>query len=415
MTSVLMLLENNAYPKDVRVRREAQSLTQNGYQVTVICPASPNQPFTETVEGVRVYRFPAPPNGNGLMGYIVEYGYAMIAVFVLSLLVFFRHGFDIIHAHNPPDTFFIIALIYKAFGKRFIFDHHDLSPELYDYGRFNKRGNRLVYRVLVWLEKASCRLADHVIVTNQSYKKIDVARSGLPENRITIVRNGPDLRTLKNLVPSKKYDDKINIMYAGIIGYQDGVDYLVRALHHLVYELKMTHFSCLIMGEGDAVPTIRKMIHELNLEDYVAFGGWVEYKRLAGLISVADICVAPEPSNPYNDRCTMMKIIDYMAFAKPIVAFDLPEHRASAADAALYAVANDETDFALKIAQLMNDAKQRKTLGEIGKRHVERSLAWLYQEKQLLKAYERVIQGKRALSTAETIVLNDSGEESVQS
>jgi glycosyltransferase involved in cell wall biosynthesis len=415
MTSVLMLLENNAYPKDVRVRHEAESLTKHGYQVTIVCPANPRQPFHETIAGVRVYRFPAPPNGNGLVGYIVEYGYAMIAAFVLSLIVFFRHGFDIIHAHNPPDTFFAIALFYKLFGKRFIFDHHDLSPELYDYGRFNKRGNRLVHRVLVMLEKASCRLADHVIVTNQSYKRIDMKRAGIPEHRITIVRNGPDLRTLKTVTSAQKNDTKIKIVYVGIIGFQDGVDYLVRSLHHLVYELNITNFSCLVLGDGDALLTVRALTRELELNDHVSFVGWVEHDRIGEFLSAADICVAPEPSNPYNDCCTMIKVVDYMAFAKPVVAFDLPEHRASAADAALYASANDEADFAGRIALLMNDPQQREALGNKGRKRVETILAWSYQEKQLLKAYDYMIQGERVLLKADSIALKDTSEESAQS
>ncbi len=187
---VLMLLENQPYPQDFRVRREAVALTEAGYQVTVIAPRLKEQLWCESVGGVQVYRFPAPPGGNGFLGYLWEYGYSVTATFILSLYVFLRKGFDVVHAHNPPDLFVFIAAFYRLFGKRFIYDHHDLAPEMY-YARLGGSGNRLIYHTLVVLEKLSCRLADHVIVTNESYKTVAVQRGNVPEDRVSIVRNGP--------------------------------------------------------------------------------------------------------------------------------------------------------------------------------------------------------------------------------
>src|SRR2546426_1649221 len=221
---ILMLLENLPYPHDRRVRREATALVAAGYRVSVICPARPEQPLHETVNGVRVYRYWAPLQANGFLGYLWEYGYSMAAAFVISLRVFFGEGFNVIHAHNPPDTFVFIAAFYKLFGKRFIYDHHDLSPEMY-YARFPGGGSWLVHQALVWLEKLSCRLADHVIATNESYKKMEMERDGVPGERITVVRNWTDLHLRSPVEPEPALREmgKTIIGYVGVMGFQDGV------------------------------------------------------------------------------------------------------------------------------------------------------------------------------------------------
>jgi glycosyltransferase involved in cell wall biosynthesis len=386
---VLMLLENEPYPQDGRVRREATTLAAADHQVSVICPAAKGQPYRETLKGVRVYRFPAPPSGSGFLSYIWEYGYSMAAIFAISVFVCLRDGFDVVHIHSPPDTFVLIAAFYKLFGKRFMYDHHDLAPELY-YVRFERRGNWLVHRALILFERLSCQLADHVIATNESYKRVEMERGRVPEQRITIVRNGPDLDDLCPIDPDPqlRQTGKTIIAYVGVMAPQDGVDYLLRALHHLVSDLYRTDFLCVLVGAGDAVPRLRTLTEELKLNDYVIFTGWVEHTQIARYLSVADICVAPEPSNAYNDRSTAVKVMEYMALAKPIVAFDLPEHRVSAQEAALYAYPNDELDLAQRIASLMDDPVQRHKMGQIGSKRIEAELAWPYQAKQLLMAYE---------------------------
>jgi glycosyltransferase involved in cell wall biosynthesis len=383
---VLMLLENNPYPADPRVFLEAKALTTAGYHVSIICPRHPGQAWYEVLNAVRVYRYPMPPAANSILGYVWEYGYSTVATFILSLLVCWREGCDIVHVHNPPDSFVLIAAFYKLLGKRFIYDHHDLAPEVY-YARFGGRGNRLVYHVLVFLEKLSCRLADHVITTNQSYKQIEMQRGRVSEERITIVRNGPDLHRLQPVAPTPRSPGKTIIGYAGVMGYQDGVDYLLRALHRLVYDLGRTDVFCILLGGGDAWASLKVLAMQLRLDEYVWFSGWVSYADLIRNISTADICMAPEPSNPYNDRSTMVKMMEYMALRKPIVAFDLPEHRFTAQDAAVYACPNDEMDFARHIAALMDNPEQRQRMGQRGRERVETELAWTYQEKHLLEAY----------------------------
>lgn len=386
-----MLLENLPYPQDHRVRPEAIALTSEGYRVSIICPTSPGQSSRETVDGVHVYRYAAPTPANSFLGYLWEYGYSMLATFALSLLIFWREGFDVIHAHNPPDTFVFIACFYKLFGKRFIFDHHDLSPEMY-CARFSGGGNLLVHRVLLFLEKFTCRIADHVIATNESYKKIEMERDGVAESRITVVRNGPDLNRLQPVSPAsaRRLKRKFVIGYAGVMGFQDGVDYLLRSLDHLIHDFGRTDFLCIILGNGDAFDSLRELTERLNLSRYVSFTGMVTHEEVGRHLSAADICVAPEPSSFYIERSTAIKIMEYMSLAKPVVAFDLIEHRFTAQGAAAYARPNDERDFARTMAELMDDPARREAMGRIGRRRIETELAWQFSCPLLLQAYRQV-------------------------
>ena len=385
---ILMLLENNPFPQDVRVNREAHTLAAAGYNVTVICPRGQGQPWHEVVDGIHAWRFPAPPEFRGALGYLVEYGYAMLAMFVLSLVVAMTKGFDVVHAHNPPDTLVFIGAFYKMFGKRFVFDHHDLAPDMYN--ALFENGKPLIHKILIWTEKLSCQLADHVIVTNNSYKQVDMERSGVAEDKITVVRNGPNLKLFRPTTPvaELRKEGKVTICYLGDMGHHDGVDYLLRALNHLVFDLGKTNIYCAMVGGGSAQNDMQVLSRKLELAPYVHFFGPVPHADVAGYLSAADICVAPEPSNTYNNRSTMIKITEYMAMGKPIVAFDLPEHRYSADDAALYAEANNEYDFAQKLAILIDNPDLRIARGAIGKQRIETRLAWTFQEEHLLSVYE---------------------------
>jgi glycosyltransferase involved in cell wall biosynthesis len=388
---ILMLLENNPYPQDGRVRREALALAAAGYRVTVIAPADKGQSRRETVNGVSVYRYPPPPAGNGLWGYLVEYGWSLLATFALTLVVLVRGGFDVIHAHNPPDLFVLIALLYKMVGKRFVFDHHDLSPEMYD-ARFHGDGSRLVKRALIAFERLSCRAANHVIATNQSYRALEIDRDGVSPDRITIVRNGPELNLLRIAEPDPQLaaSNKAIIGYVGVMGVQDGADYLIRALGHLRHDLRRTDFQCVLVGDGEALSDLKAQVQQLDLADQAMFTGWVDSRAVARYLAAMDICAAPEPSNPYNDRSTVIKITEYMALGKPIVAFDLPEHRFTAQGAALYVTPNDERAFAEALARLLDDAALRQTLGAAGRQRIETELAWQYCVPNLLTAYQKL-------------------------
>ncbi len=391
---VLMLLENCSFPRDDRVRHEAAALLLAGYQVSVISPSSRGQSRREMVDGVDVYRFPPPPSASGVWGYLWEYVYTMLALFFVSLRVWVTKGFDIVHAAHPPDTFFFIAGFYKLFGKIYVLDHHDLAPELY-FARFGGKGSPIIHRILLWLEGLSLHLADCVISTNQSYKQIAIQRGHVAEERISIVRNGPDMRELHclDVEPAFQAQGKTILGYVGVMGTQDGLGYLMKALYHLVYDLGRTDFLCLMVGDGSAMPMLKSLSKNLNISAYIHFTGWVnKQEEIAGYLNSMDICVAPEPSDPYNDRSTAAKLMEYMALAKPIVAFDLPEHRFTAQDAAVYAKKpHNELDFAKKIAELMDDPMGCKMMGLAGKSRIETTLAWHFQAENLIKAYQLLV------------------------
>lgn len=409
LNRVLMLLENGPYPRDSRVRAEAEALTNAGYQVMVICPTWDSEPLQEVVKGVIVYRYPALPEMDGLLGFFVEYSYALIITFFISLFVWLRHGIDAIHSHNPPDLFVFIALFFKPFGKKFVFDHHDLSPEVYQ-ARTPTGGNKILYRILIGLEKLSLWVADLVIATNESYKQVEMERGNVPEEQIMIVRNAPDLNRLKATTPDPELRRKASsiLCYVGEMGYQDGLDYLLRSLHHLRYSLDENDFYCILMGKGPELENLKLLSKELNLEENVCFFGWANGEQLSSVLSTADICLDPDPSNPFNDRSTMIKMAEYMAFGKPIVAFNLPEHRYTAEDAALYVADNDELAFAKAIKLLMQNPDLRHTMGSSGKQRVTTHLSWQRSARNLTQAYNRLlpVSNKRhSTNTEATTVL----------
>lgn len=386
---ILMLLENNGYPGDPRVQREANALTAAGYMVSVIAPREEaNEPWREEIEGVMAYRFPAPSEGEGFLGYLWEYGYSLIVMFILSLVVIFQRGFHIIHSHNPPDIMVLIALLYKPFGVKYVFDHHDLSPEMY-HANFGDDGNNLVFEALVFFEKLTCKVADHLIATNQSYKNMQIERSGVSADKVTIVRNGPNPDRIRLVDPDPMLANmgKIIIGYVGEMSPHDGLDYLLRALHHLAYDLNRTDFYAVLIGDGTAWEGLHDLVKELELDEYVWLTGYVSTADMLAYLSASHICVDPDPYNEFNDRCTMVKMTEYMALGKPIVAFDLTEHRVTAQNAALYVKNNDELEFARKIVQLMDNPVAREQMGVWGKARVEQKLAWSFQAESLLNAY----------------------------
>lgn len=386
----LMVLANNPFPQDRRVYQEAICLANNGWQVEVIAPRAENQPYLQDIEGIQVYRFDFPRALRWLPLYILEHLYAPWALLWGALKSHRRERLDIIHAHNPPDTLFLIGLFFKMLGCKFVFDHHDLTPELY-LSRFGKKARKVVYYCLLLLERMSCQVADVVIATNQSYREVEIQRSKVAPERVFIVRNGPDLRRLRHAELRtdfiKSIRGKILLFYLGEMNPQDGVDYLLRALHYLKFILKRSDFYCVLVGKGDALNDLKRLASELDLQENVYFTGWIPDEEMLQYFSTADICVDPDPSSPLNDKSTWIKIMEYMAMGKPIVAFRLLETYRSAQDAALYAEPNDEADFAKKICILMDDPKLRKTLGEMGRKRVEQELSWDIVSRNLLEAY----------------------------
>jgi len=395
----------NAYPNDTRVKNEADALTTAGYSVTVIGLRKPGQSRSEVVKGVQVYRLPRLelfekiPVENptllqriglklrSLVGYVSEYVYFSSACFVMSVYVAFKHGFDVIHAHNPPDTLWAAALPWRLIGKKFIFDHHDLCPELYR-SRFNAQHD-FTATVLQWVEWFNLKLANKLIATNESYKQIQMERGGRKAEDIFVVRNGPNEKRMTVSTPSSRLRamNQTILVYIGSLNPQDGVDYLLRALKHLVYDLKREDFYCVIMGSGDSLEDLRVMSRNLKIEKFVELTGWISDEDLQANLAAADICMDPDPSSPLNDVSTWIKVMEYMACAKPIVTFDLKETRYSARDAALYVPCNDEMAFAAATAQLMDDGALREKMGHYGRERVEKELQWSVVSQNLIAAY----------------------------
>lgn len=387
---VLILVENLPVPNDRRVWLEATTLRDAGYQVSVISIKGKNATRSrEVLDGVTIYRYPAPPQTGGTLSFIIEFAYCWLASFVLSGVVLAREGFDILHACNPPETFWLIGLFYKLFGKRFIFDHHDLSPEMYE-SRFGRRG--LAHRLLLLLEWLTFRTADAVITTNDTHRRIAIERGRYPAERIFIVRSGPDHNRLRPDTPdpSLRNGYRQMVSYLGVINPQDGVDLFVRAASHIVHQLKREDVLFVIMGTGDAEPDLHRLGRELGLNGNLKFTGWVELDTIRRYLSTSDVCVDSIPKTLYSDACTMNKILEYMSAARPIATFDLVESRVSAQDAALYAQPNDVSDLAAKIVALLDDEAARARMGSYGRRRIETELAWEHQRDNLLAAYDFV-------------------------
>lgn len=393
---IVMLLANFTYPEDGRVRREATTLTASGHRVSVVCPRGTGQRWREKIDGVDVLRYPLLIEGRNATSYILEFGYVTLASFLLSLWIAMRKGIDVVHLHNPPDVLIAVGAFHKLFGARVVYDHHDLAPEMYT-ARFGARASATIFRALVMLERLSCRIADHVVTANDSYREVELARHRLSPDRSTVVRNGPELTRLQPVPadPVLRAGAATVICYAGVIGPQDGVDHLLRAVRHLVADLGHTDIRCIIVGDGDALADLRVMVEQLGLEREVCFTGRVEVRELVRHVCSADVCVEPAPSNPYNDRSTMIKVMEYMALCRPVVAFDLPEHRVSAGSSAVYVTPNDDKALACAIAALAADPVQRAHLGACGRRRVEQELAWDLMAPRLLEAYGSVL-GARA-------------------
>ena len=384
---VLFLVENNGYPRDFRVRREALALRDHGCDVSVVCPREDGQPWRERVDGVAVYRFPWPPGGSGLLGYLLEFGYATLAILGFSLWVWLRRGVDVVHAANPPDTLFIVGAVFKLLGKRFVFDHHDLSPEIY-LSRFGHRKQDFLYRTLRFLERCSLKTADVVISTNESYRRRAIAEHRKPHDAVFVVRNGPPLQFgPTDPPPHLRQRARHLIGYVGTIGPQDGLDCWLRSIHHLAYSLGRQDFISVVIGDGDALPYIRKLASQLKVDQYLHFTGRLSEDEVRSYLSATAVCVQPDPSGPLNDVSTMNKLMEYMALGKPTVAFDLPETRISGGDAVSYVPCNDELAFARQVSSLLDDGNLRQRMGEEGQRRFITELAWEHSVPELIRAY----------------------------
>jgi len=394
---VLILVENLPSPFDRRVWQEACTLRDAGYVVSIICPTGRGcERKFEAIDAIHIYRYGLPVEGSGAAGYAVEYAIALTWTFVLAWRVLLTRGFDVIHACNPPDLFFLIGAFFKLIGKKFVFDHHDLNPELYE-AKFGRRD--FFHRLLLTLERWTFRIADVSIATNQSYLRIALARGRMPRQRAFVVRSGPSLERLKIQPPDErlKRGRRYLVGYVGVMAEPEGIDYLLRAARHIVLELgrRDVHFG--LVGGGTSLEAMKALAHELGIAEFVTFTGRVPDDELLAMLNTADVCVNPDVANEMNDKSTMNKIMEYMALGKPMVQFDLAEGRYSAQRASLYARRNDALDLAAKIVDLLDDPARRAEMGEFGRRRVENELAWKHEAPNLLAAYA-ALWGRNSIS-----------------
>jgi glycosyltransferase involved in cell wall biosynthesis len=391
--NVLIIVQNLPVPFDRRVWQEAVSLRRAGFGVAVICPKmKPHTKSIEHLEGVDIYRYSLIYEANkGVLGYLVEFGYCWLASLCLALKAYFHRPFHAIHACNPPDTYFALALLFRPLGVKFIFDHHDLCPEMYVAKGRPRRG--LLYRGLLLLERLTMRSAHAVIAVNQSHRDIAARRGGVEAARITVVRSGPRRAwsEIQATRPELKGGRRYLVVYLGEMGTQDGVDHLLRAIHHYADSYpKDTLFA--LIGGGPEQPRMKNMAHQMQLNDWVKFTGRVtDDEVLWQYLATADLCIAPDPFTEYGDLSTTNKLIEYLAFGKPVVAFDLTEHRRTAQDAAAYVEPNDDITLSVVTRELLLDWRRRQHMGRLGQQRFRAHLAWENSEKKLVALYSRLL------------------------
>lgn len=388
---VLIVVENLPVPLDRRVWLEATTLTAHGYHVSVICPTGRGwDKLYEEIEGVHIYRYPEPPEAHsGAVAYAREYGAALWHMFRLARVVRREQGFDVIHGCNPPDLIFLLGLRYRLSGVRYLFDHHDVSPELFE-AKFGKKG--LLYTVMLLWERMTFATASVSIATNESFREIAIRRGHMDPQDVFVVRSAPRIEKfeLRPPVAELKKGAKTLIGYVGVIGQQEGMDLLVEAADHLIRQMGYRDVHFAIVGFGPHLPEVEKDVATRGLGDFFTFTGPLYGEDLLRVLNSADIGVAPDPKNAMNDISTMNKIMEYMTLEKPSVQFDLKEGRTSAADASLYARANDPKDFAAKLAWLIDHPEDGRRMGQEGRKRVLQSLSWDSSVPHLLAAYDRI-------------------------
>jgi glycosyltransferase involved in cell wall biosynthesis len=385
----LLISENAPVPADRRVWNISRTLAAAGWEVVIVCAQAPTarQPALELLDGIEIHRYPLLPARGGTLGYVREYAQAVWRIRRLVRQLGRSRRFDVVHACNPPDFLLLAALSLRSRGTHFIFDHHDLVPELY-HARFG-REKGAAYRAALRLERLAFRLADVSIATNDSYRRIAIERGGMRPEDVFVVRNGPDLERFKPVEPDPTLRGGRShlIAYLGIMGPQDGIDHALRALAAL--RRVRDDWRALFVGEGEQEAELRSLAAQLGLADLVEFTGWRYDDDIRRILSTADLCLAPDPPSPLNDVSTMIKIPEYMAMGRPVASYDLAESRVSAGEAAVYVAAGDPQNLAACVQALLDDPARRERMGRIGRERVEDALSWQHSEPALLAAYER--------------------------
>jgi glycosyltransferase involved in cell wall biosynthesis len=391
---VLIIVQNMSVPLDRRVWLECRALTNAGYQVSVICPRGPGDQRRQTLEGVAIYRYRPAPEARGLAGFALEFVYCWLRTALLSGVVRRERGFDVIQACNPPDTYWLLGLLWKAAGVRFVYDQHDLNPELF-VSRFGEpRGGAASaeHRGLLWLERMTYRVADLVIATNESYKHIAITRGRRREDSVVVVRSGPDTSVMRPVhpPPALRPAGCHLLVYLGIMGPQDGVALLLTMMEELVHRRGRRDVHLALLGYGDCLEQLRRKAVDLGLDDVVTFTGRASPAMVADYLSAADLGLAPDLKSPLNDLSTHNKVMEYMAYCLPTVGFDLRENQVSAGPAALWAPSGDLDAFCDAVETLLDDEELRVRMGLAARERVVGQLDWLPQSAAYVAAFDRL-------------------------
>ena len=389
---ILIIVENLPVPFDTRVWQEATTLAANGYTVSVISPKGKGYDKSEELlDGVHIYRHELPVEGNGAIGYLQEYSYVLKEELRLAKKAYQEVGFDVIHGCNPPDDIFLVANHFKKYGVKYVFDHHDICPELFE-AKFGHKSGPLYWSQL-FFERQTYKHCTFAFVTNESYKKIAIERGGMDPEKVIVLRSGPKLERMQIIPPveSIKRGYPYMVGYVGVIGQQEGIEYILEAAKYTKEHENNVFWG--IVGGGPHLEALRKQAHDMGLDDCLEFTGRAPDRQLLEYLNTADVCVNSDEYNSMNDKSTMNKILEYMALGKPIVQFDLTEGRYSAQEASVYAKRNDAIDMAQKIQELLRDPEKRRQMGEFGRARVVNELSWEHTSKALLEGYEKFFTG----------------------
>jgi glycosyltransferase involved in cell wall biosynthesis len=397
---VLIVVQNLPVPLDRRVWLECQALVEAGYRVSVICPKGPGDPAYAELDGVRLYKYKPAPPAAGLAGYLWEFGYSWLRAAGLAVRAWRRDRFDVLQACNPPDTYWALALLFRPRGVRFVYDQHDLNPEVFRsrFGEPSGAAGTLQYAALRWLERRTYRAAHHVVSTNESYRQVALTRGGRRPEDVTVVRSGPDTSRMRPVRgrPELRGGRRHLAVYLGVMGPQDGVDLVLRVLDVLVHRHGRTDLHVALLGFGDCLDELVELSARLGLTDYVTFTGRADARMVAEYLSSADVGLSPDPKSPLNDVSTMNKTMEYMSYALPVVTFDLVETRVSAGDAARYVpfTGDPEVDveaFAAAVAELLDDPDQRVARAVAGRRRAAAELDWQPQRVRYVGVFDRLL------------------------